>query len=646
MRQVVKRISLDPARADPGRLDRARRDRDRARADPRPRDRQLGQPRGRPRQARHASCRSPSRTAPALIALTIDEVGMAKTAERKLEIAQRINELRLRRARPRPRAADLRLPDLHADHRRRGVAAVGGRDDRGHPPDQGRACPASRPRSASPTSPSASGRRARAVLNSRLPAPLRRGRARPRDGQPEPHHALRRDPRGRARARRRPGLQPPRGRARALHRPLRVQGRRGGGREAPTRPTGMEPEEALHFHILRRKKDGVEDWIDRSVEKIGAVPTLNDGAAAGDEGGRRQVRRRRADPAVRAAVGRGDEARRRAARALPRQARGLHQGHGRGRDRVRRRARHRQVAGQHDPHQQRLHGRRPRQAGADRDDPRRGQGARRHRDRAVSALLVSTSKQMPLCIQELHDAGPRVPGADRRRGDQPRLRPARPLPRRARVRRGLRAGVFYCKDAFEGLAKMDQLVDDEAREALVAKTREAARGCARRAREPEDAPTDHRRLGALAPRAPTRPMPEPPFWGVREIDVDRSTRSTTTSTPTSCSSSTGAGAASRARRGAKLVDEDFRPRLERMWREQDYLHPRALARLLPVLLRGQRARRARPRGPRDASSSASSSRASPSTTASAWPTSTARRTAASSTSSRCRRSPPATRSPS
>ena len=39
---------------------------------------------------------------------------------------------------------------------------------------------------------------------------------------------------------------------------------------------GMEPEEALHFHILRRKKDGVEDWIDASVEKIGAVPTLND----------------------------------------------------------------------------------------------------------------------------------------------------------------------------------------------------------------------------------------------------------------------------------------------------------------------------------------------------------------------------------
>ena len=38
----------------------------------------------------------------------------------------------------------------------------------------------------------------------------------------------------------------------------------------------MEPEEALHFHILRRRKEGVEDWIDKSVEKIGAVPTLNE----------------------------------------------------------------------------------------------------------------------------------------------------------------------------------------------------------------------------------------------------------------------------------------------------------------------------------------------------------------------------------
>ena len=99
-------------------------------------------------------------------------------------------------------------------------------------------------------------------------------------------------------------------------------------------------------------------------------------AAAGDERGGRQIRGRRVDPAVRAAVGGSDEAGRGPARAVPRQARGAHEGHGRARDRVRRRARHRQVAGQHDPHQQRLHRRGPRQAGPDPDDPRRRRGAR------------------------------------------------------------------------------------------------------------------------------------------------------------------------------------------------------------------------------------------------------------------------------
>src|SRR5688572_13440645 len=46
--------------------------------------------------------------------------------------------------------------------------------------------------------------------------------------------------------------------------------------EAADPTAGMEPEEALHWHILRRKKEGVEAQIDSSVEKIGAVPTLID----------------------------------------------------------------------------------------------------------------------------------------------------------------------------------------------------------------------------------------------------------------------------------------------------------------------------------------------------------------------------------
>ncbi len=35
-----------------------------------------------------------------------------------------------------------------------------------------------------------------------------------------------------------------------------------------------------------------------------------------------------------------------------------------------------------------------------------------------------------------------------------------------------------------------------------------------------------------------------------------------------------------------LLREDFRPRLERMWREQTYLHPRALLGFFPCYARG------------------------------------------------------------
>ena len=90
----------------------------------------------------------------------------------------------------------------------------------------------------------------------------------------------------------------------------------------------------------------------------------------------------------------------------------------------------------------------------------------------LSALLVSTSKQMPLCVQELDRRGLDIPvligGAaiNRRFG------------RRALFVEGERAyesGVFYCKDAFEGLETMDRLQDVETHDTFVAKLLEDAR---------------------------------------------------------------------------------------------------------------------------------------------------------------------------
>ncbi len=85
----------------------------------------------------------------------------------------------------------------------------------------------------------------------------------------------------------------------------------------------------------------------------------------------------------------------------------------------------------------------------------------------LSALLVSTSKQMPLIVNELHRRGHKIPvligGAaiNRRFG------------RRILQTEGgdfYDPGVFYCKDAFEGLETMDILINDEKRPELLAKT--------------------------------------------------------------------------------------------------------------------------------------------------------------------------------
>ena len=319
---------------------------------------------------------------------------MAKTRERKLEIAQRIHDLVCERARPRPAAADLRRAHLHADHRRRGVAPVRGRDDRGHPPDQGGA--ARRAHVARRLQRLLRRRPARAQRPQlRLPAPLRRGRAGPRDGQPEPHHALRGDRRARSAsspttssstaARTRWSASSPTSR--------RSRRRRRGRGRRPDR-AAWSPRRRCTGTSCAARRTAWRPRSTRSVEKIGAVPTLNDVLLpamkeVGDKFGAGEL-----ILPVRAPERRGHEARRRAARELPRQARGLHEGHRRARDRVRRRARHRQVARQHDPHQQRLHGRRPRQAGPDR---RRSSTPRRSTTRPRSASARCSSRPPSRC---------------------------------------------------------------------------------------------------------------------------------------------------------------------------------------------------------------------------------------------------------
>jgi 5-methyltetrahydrofolate--homocysteine methyltransferase len=89
----------------------------------------------------------------------------------------------------------------------------------------------------------------------------------------------------------------------------------------------------------------------------------------------------------------------------------------------------------------------------------------------LSALLVSTSKQMPLIVDELQRRGLKFPvlvggAAINRRFGRRILFTEDGTP--------YEPGVFYCKDAFEGLDTMGQLIDPQRKPALLEQVRKEA----------------------------------------------------------------------------------------------------------------------------------------------------------------------------
>ncbi|MFY9470058.1 MAG: dihydropteroate synthase, partial [Solirubrobacterales bacterium] len=350
--------------------------------------------------------------------------------------------------------------------------------------------------------------------------------------------------------------------------------------EAADPTAGMEPEEALHWHILRRKKDGVEDWIDRAVEKIGAVPTLNDVLLpamkeVGDKFGAGEL--------ILPFVLQSAEVMKKSVARLENyldRIEGYTKGvvvlatvfgdvHDIGKSLVKTILTNNGYTvvdlGKQVP------------VGDIVD------AAVEHEATAIglSALLVSTSKQMPLAVRELHRKGLEFPvllgGAaiNRKFGY------------RASYVNGKEddttydSGVFYCKDAFEGLAVMDQLVEPEARDALLAATREAAENVRNEVEVADTGPpvTDDSVRSAVETIAE---VPEPPFWGAREIDVPLEEVYHHLDTHVLYKLHWGGrGKGMTGDDFNELLRDDFQPRLERMWAEQDYLRPRAVLGYFP-----------------------------------------------------------------
>ena len=129
----------------------------------------------------------------------------------------------------------------------------------------------------------------------------------------------------------------------------------------------------------------------------------------------------------------------------------------------------------------------------------------------LSALLVSTSRQMPLIVNELARRDLQIPvlvgGAaiNRRFGRRILFLEDSKEP--------YDAGVFYCKDAFEGLAVVDQLLDAEQGERFLEEVFSEAYAEVQRApRRRRSGRGDRSRTVAPAPDIPTAP-----FWGGRVV---------------------------------------------------------------------------------------------------------------------------------
>jgi 5-methyltetrahydrofolate--homocysteine methyltransferase len=347
--------------------------------------------------------------------------------------------------------------------------------------------------------------------------------------------------------------------------------------EAGDPTEGMEPEEALHWHILRRKKDGVEDWIDRCNEKIGAVPTLNEVLLpamkeVGDKFGAGEL--------ILPFVLQSAEVMKRAVARLENYLDRI-EGHSKGKVVIA------TVFGDvHDIGKSLVNtiltnnGYTVVDLGKQVPVDAIIEAAVENEADAIglSALLVSTSKQMPICIQELHQRGHGFPvligGAAINRD----------FGRRALYPHGKESddvyepGVFYCKDAFQGLDTMDALVDAEARAALVERIRGEAQTLREKPAVVDDGPPTSDASVRSAARG-DNPIPEPPYLGVREVEIDLDEVFPYLDRHVLFKLHWGGkgvkGEAWRALVEGSAEEEGFAPRLERMWRQQDYLHPRA-----------------------------------------------------------------------
>lgn len=128
----------------------------------------------------------------------------------------------------------------------------------------------------------------------------------------------------------------------------------------------------------------------------------------------------------------------------------------------------------------------------------------------LSALLVSTSKQMPLIVNELHRRGLEFPvligGAAINQRFGRRILQTEDGSNYA-------GGVFYCKDAFEGLSTMEALGGPQTRQAIFQRIQaESQMELEKQAESKVSSPVYQK-----SATPPAASIPQPKNWGVRVV---------------------------------------------------------------------------------------------------------------------------------
>jgi 5-methyltetrahydrofolate--homocysteine methyltransferase len=343
----------------------------------------------------------------------------------------------------------------------------------------------------------------------------------------------------------------------------------------------MEPEAALQWKIVHRKKDGVEELIDRAVERNGAVPVLNQVLLpamkeVGDKFGAGEL--------ILPFVLQSAEVMKKAVAHLENY---LEKQEGQTKGRVVLATVYGDVhdigknlvntiltnngytvydLGKQVPVNTIIE--KAEEVGADAI--------------GLSALLVSTSKQMPLCAQELHRRGLGYPLLVGGAAINPSfVRSAALIDGDAEV---YPPGMFYCKDAFEGLAVMDRLADTPSREQFVEAHNTDMLQRSRKYAENQARAQGMRPASMANASVPEAPVPTPPFWGVKVLDLAVDDVVACIDLNTLYRMQWGAKNL-KGEQWEQLLRDDFEPRLRRYTREartQGWLRPRAVYGYFPA----------------------------------------------------------------